>query len=203
MTHHFGSGTLKSREVVDTTELSTTDSSSSSHSHFSFAAFQHRRSPSRTTTDPVQDGPTNKRRSFLRSRSKSPVPPSHSQTLPVRKSHDHPRDVPVHASTIGGRASPSRVAFEDADGAMIERTTSPVPMSPHQRTSSSPSAHNLEFPNRSHTNSHSNSHSSRKSGDYKRLSGTVNHCGRHANDWLFGGFSVRESVGKLWKEEEK
>ncbi|OJD10839.1 hypothetical protein ACJ73_09680 [Blastomyces percursus] len=28
----------------------------------------------------------------------------------------------------------------------------------------------------------------------RRLSGTVNHCGRHANDWLFGGFSVRESV---------
>lgn len=26
----------------------------------------------------------------------------------------------------------------------------------------------------------------------------MNHCGRHANDWLFGGFSVRESVGKLW-----
>jgi hypothetical protein len=35
------------------------------------------------------------------------------------------------------------------------------------------------------------------SSDYKRLSGTVSHCGRHSNDWLFGGFSVRESVGKL------
>jgi hypothetical protein len=34
--------------------------------------------------------------------------------------------------------------------------------------------------------------SSRK--DYRRYSGTVNHCGRHSNDWLFGGFSVRETV---------
>lgn len=38
------------------------------------------------------------------------------------------------------------------------------------------------------------------SGSYtsaKRLSGTVNQRGRHGNDWLFGGFSVRESFGKL------
>jgi hypothetical protein len=34
----------------------------------------------------------------------------------------------------------------------------------------------------------------KSSGDYKRYSGTVNHCGRHSNDWLFGGFSVRETV---------
>ncbi|OQD82832.1 hypothetical protein PENANT_c019G05380 [Penicillium antarcticum] len=34
--------------------------------------------------------------------------------------------------------------------------------------------------------------SSRK--DYRRYSGTVNHYGRHSNDWLFGGFSVRETV---------
>lgn len=32
------------------------------------------------------------------------------------------------------------------------------------------------------------------SGAYRRYSGTVNHCGRHSNDWLFGGFSVRETV---------
>ncbi|KAJ5665840.1 uncharacterized protein N7477_008288 [Penicillium maclennaniae] len=32
------------------------------------------------------------------------------------------------------------------------------------------------------------------SDDYRRLSGTINHCGRHSNDWLFGGFSVRETV---------
>jgi hypothetical protein len=41
----------------------------------------------------------------------------------------------------------------------------------------------------------------KNSDDYRRLSGTINHCGRHSNDWLFGGFSVRETVasglGKL------
>ncbi|KAL1964439.1 hypothetical protein VTN77DRAFT_6997 [Rasamsonia byssochlamydoides] len=30
--------------------------------------------------------------------------------------------------------------------------------------------------------------------DYKRYSGTLNHYGRHSNDWLFGGFSVRDAV---------
>jgi hypothetical protein len=35
----------------------------------------------------------------------------------------------------------------------------------------------------------------RKSGeDYRRYSGTVNHYGRHSNDWLFGGFSLRDTV---------
>ncbi|KAJ5460352.1 uncharacterized protein N7458_001904 [Penicillium daleae] len=34
----------------------------------------------------------------------------------------------------------------------------------------------------------------KSSDDYRRYSGTVNHCGRHSNDWLFGGFSVRETV---------
>jgi hypothetical protein len=34
----------------------------------------------------------------------------------------------------------------------------------------------------------------KNSDDYKRYSGTINHYGRHSNDWLFGGFSVRETV---------
>lgn len=34
----------------------------------------------------------------------------------------------------------------------------------------------------------------KNSDDYRRYSGTVNHCGRHSNDWLFGGFSVRDTV---------
>lgn len=36
-------------------------------------------------------------------------------------------------------------------------------------------------------------HTRKNSDDYKRYSGTVNHYGRHSNDWLFGGFSVRET----------
>ncbi|KAJ6161115.1 hypothetical protein N7470_004511 [Penicillium chermesinum] len=34
----------------------------------------------------------------------------------------------------------------------------------------------------------------RHSDDYRRYTGTVNHYGRHSNDWLFGGFSVRDTV---------
>ncbi|CAL5865825.1 uncharacterized protein PFLUO_LOCUS31 [Penicillium psychrofluorescens] len=45
------------------------------------------------------------------------------------------------------------------------------------------------------------------SDDYRRYSGTVNHFGRHSNDWLFGGFSVRETVRdgfeKLRHHDEK
>ncbi|KAN0069144.1 hypothetical protein V8E54_012773 [Elaphomyces granulatus] len=32
------------------------------------------------------------------------------------------------------------------------------------------------------------------SDDYRRYSGTVNHYGRHSNEWLFNGFSVRDTV---------
>lgn len=34
----------------------------------------------------------------------------------------------------------------------------------------------------------------RSSDDHRRYHGTVNQCGRHTNDWLFGDFSVRETV---------
>lgn len=39
-----------------------------------------------------------------------------------------------------------------------------------------------------------NSHRSTKTSDYRRYNGTVNHYGRHSNDWLFGGFSLRDTV---------
>jgi hypothetical protein len=28
-------------------------------------------------------------------------------------------------------------------------------------------------------------------------------CGRHGDDWLFGGFSVSDSVKKLWERDKK
>jgi hypothetical protein len=37
-------------------------------------------------------------------------------------------------------------------------------------------------------------HSRKSSDDYRRLNGTVSHKGRHSNDWLFGGFSLRDTV---------
>jgi hypothetical protein len=54
----------------------------------------------------------------------------------------------------------------------------------------------------------SDSISNRKaSNDHKRYSGTINHYGRHSNDWLFGGFSVRDSlrdgIDKLLNHDDK
>ncbi|PYI34272.1 hypothetical protein BP00DRAFT_454840 [Aspergillus indologenus CBS 114.80] len=50
-----------------------------------------------------------------------------------------------------------------------------------------------------HTHTHkrtssSSAYSRKSTEDYRRYSGTVNHCGRHSNDWLFGGFSLRDTV---------
>ncbi|KAK2733424.1 hypothetical protein FQN57_002120 [Myotisia sp. PD_48] len=49
---------------------------------------------------------------------------------------------------------------------------------------------------------HSSSSTSRKSSDHKRRSSTLSHYGRHGNDWLFGGYSVRDHVSKLWKDDQ-
>ncbi len=34
----------------------------------------------------------------------------------------------------------------------------------------------------------------------RKTSGTTSHCGRHSNEWLFGGISVRETVKGMWKD---
>ncbi|KAJ5093534.1 hypothetical protein N7456_009395 [Penicillium angulare] len=64
-------------------------------------------------------------------------------------------------------------------------STSPVKMSPEP---SSPQSPKPDFGKRAPTPTRKNS------DDYRRYSGTVNHYGRHSNDWLFGGFSVRDTV---------
>lgn len=52
------------------------------------------------------------------------------------------------------------------------------------------------------------SSSSRRSdkGDKSRRrhsSNTYTECGRHSGEWLFGGFSVSDSVKKLWEKDKK
>ncbi|EEH35814.2 hypothetical protein PAAG_00137 [Paracoccidioides lutzii Pb01] len=74
----------------------------------------------------------------------------------------------------------------------------PTPTSPSTSTAPTPtthSAHKRYSSPYTHTKRKSSGGSSLS--ENRRLSGTVNYCGRHGNDWLFGGFSVRESVGKL------
>ncbi|KAI1926948.1 hypothetical protein LOZ64_000080 [Ophidiomyces ophidiicola] len=43
----------------------------------------------------------------------------------------------------------------------------------------------------------------RSASDHRRLSNTVNYCGRHSNDWLFSGFSIRDSVRGLLRDGER
>ncbi|KAL2863693.1 uncharacterized protein BJX67DRAFT_384391 [Aspergillus lucknowensis] len=64
------------------------------------------------------------------------------------------------------------------------RSTSPVQISPDAsspRFSKPESIKRVSNPTR------------KSSDDYRRYSGTVNHCGRHSNDWLFGGLRYRDS----------
>ncbi|KXG48426.1 uncharacterized protein PGRI_022960 [Penicillium griseofulvum] len=63
-------------------------------------------------------------------------------------------------------------------------STSPTQMS----SMGSPQFPKMDYTKRASTLSRKNS------DDYKRYSGTVSHYGRHSNDWLFGGFSIRETV---------
>lgn len=72
----------------------------------------------------------------------------------------------------------------------IDRVYSPTDMSPT-------SSYHPQRPHMGHRDaSDSTIHSSERSrsDSYKRYSGTINHCGRHSNDWLFGGFSVRDTL---------
>ncbi|KAJ5773839.1 hypothetical protein N7457_008735 [Penicillium paradoxum] len=114
-------------------------------------------------------------------RSKTPapidIPQSHQDSM------SQPRDIP--------RSTTETCYFPDQQ----YTSTSPTQMSP---TMSSPQSPKPDFLKRASTPMRKNS------DDYKRYSGTVNHYGRHSNDWLFGGFSVRGTVrggiDKLRKE---
>ncbi|KAJ9363914.1 hypothetical protein C8Q69DRAFT_507627 [Paecilomyces variotii] len=71
------------------------------------------------------------------------------------------------------------------------RSQSPAPLAIRESTfyEGSPAS-----PHRSRAGKRNSAMSTRGSSDYKRYSGTVNHYGRHSNDWLFGGFSLRDTV---------
>lgn len=105
-------------------------------------------------------------------RSKSPIPID----IPDRREPN--TSDPLHQTM--SRSYPS--ASTSAD--MPRRSASPV-RSPQSPTSPRHSRNQRD--SRSH-------HSRRSSDDYRRYRGTVNHYGRHSNDWLFGGFSLRDTV---------
>lgn len=111
---------------------------------------------------------------LFRSGNKSPTP------IDTPKQHQrqssacasHPRDIP--------RSAPEHSYFDH------HRSQSPDQMSPR--------AASPQSPKQEYTTKHAPTTTRKNSDDYRRYSGTVNHYGRHSNDWLFGGFSVRETV---------
>ncbi|PWY71842.1 hypothetical protein BO83DRAFT_427504 [Aspergillus eucalypticola CBS 122712] len=103
---------------------------------------------------------------FLRSRSHSPTAASiPSNRSSPSASFDIPRSIPANSTP--------------------RRSASPVSTMSPSRASTDDSATNKRV--------HS-THIRRSGHDYRRYSGTVNHYGRHSNDWLFGGFSLRDTV---------
>lgn len=112
---------------------------------------------------------------LFRPGSKSPTP------INIPKSHKRQSsaDVPRHRDDPHSAAGQSYLDHH-------HRSHSPDQMSPQATSPQSPkqeySARRASTPPR------------KNSDDYRRYSGTVNHYGRHSNDWLFGGFSVRETV---------
>ncbi|KAJ5623742.1 hypothetical protein N7510_000051 [Penicillium lagena] len=119
-------------------------------------------------------------------RSKSPTPVNIPDTSSRQSMASQPRDIP--------RSAPKMSYFDDD-----HHSTSPVQMSPDN---SSPRSPKEDFGTKCAPTS-----TRKTSDDYRRYSGTVNHCGRHSNDWLFGGFSVRDTVRdsfeKLRHHDEK
>jgi hypothetical protein len=105
-------------------------------------------------------------------RSKSPAPIDIPKSRSFQDSNiSQAQDIP--------RSNPEPSYFPDHQ----YHSTSPREMSP---TISSPQSPKPDFATKQGATS------VRK--DYRRYTGTVNHYGRHSNDWLFGGFSVRETV---------
>lgn len=105
-------------------------------------------------------------------RSKSPTPiviPKNTSSSMASQPQDIPRSVPAHS-------------YFDQDHQFNGMTgTSP--------DNASPRSFKEDFATKQPPTP-----TRKNSDDYRRYSGTVNHYGRHSNDWLFGGFSVRDTV---------
>ncbi|GAM39976.1 hypothetical protein TCE0_034f11961 [Talaromyces pinophilus] len=123
-------------------------------------------------------------RILTRIRSRSPLPRSSSPSADNKRRRSPP---PLQSSSA---VSTSTSPTSPLSPSSIERTYSPTDMSPT-------SSHHPQRPNMGHRDASSSTIDSSersRSDSYKRYSGTINHYGRHSNDWLFGGFSVRDTL---------
>lgn len=117
-------------------------------------------------------------RILTRIRSRSPLPRSSSPTADKKRRRSPPPLQPSSAASTSP-ISPSSV----------DRVYSPAGMSP-----TSPDSQRPTMGHRDASSSSIDSSERPRSDSYKRYSGTINHYGRHSNDWLFGGFSVRNTL---------
>lgn len=113
--------------------------------------------------------PSSRSRHFY-PRSTSPTPDNDDNNMHHLSSDQSPED--SHNSTS---------QFTD----LTQRASSLDQMSPRSSISSYRSDYRKQ---------HEHTHRSTNTNDYRRYNGTVNHYGRHSNDWLFGGFSLRDTV---------
>ncbi|KAE8557494.1 hypothetical protein TMatcc_004948 [Talaromyces marneffei ATCC 18224] len=118
-------------------------------------------------------------------RSRSPLPRSSSPSSDKKRRRS---PLPLQPSTSA--ASPPTSPAPPLSPSSIDKTYSPREMSPT-------SSHHSQRPGMGHRDVSSGTIDSSqrpRSDSYKRYSGTINHYGRHSNDWLFGGFSVRDTL---------
>ncbi|KKZ62856.1 hypothetical protein EMCG_02790 [[Emmonsia] crescens] len=159
--------------------------------------------PSATKMTTTTTTTTATSRRFFQHRSKSPLP------APIDTSVAGTTTTTTSSSSSKANNSDTTSSSTSTPFTYLHsghRTSSPPPLVASPTSLYSPATTTTPTPTRAMHKRHSNpyGHTKRKSSgggslsDNRRLSGTVNHRGRHANDWLFGGFSVRESVGKLW-----
>ncbi|PWY71708.1 hypothetical protein BO70DRAFT_121344 [Aspergillus heteromorphus CBS 117.55] len=126
-----------------------------------------------------------------------------SNTLKRAFSHSSSTSTSTSSSTTTTTTKPStrkNTRFSRAKRFLRSRSTSPsssldIPRSTpsHPHSTMTPAA----MSPRSSLDSMDHPHTKQSAparDDYRRYSGTVNHYGRHSNDWLFGGFSLRDTV---------
>ncbi|EAW14336.1 uncharacterized protein ACLA_073710 [Aspergillus clavatus NRRL 1] len=150
--------------------LSHTTTSSSSNSSQSDSTFE---APSKSS----HRLSLNASKRVFRPRSKSPSPIS--TELPVNRTR--------RSTSDGYNKSSPRTVPARTHNPFPQHSTSPTAMSPTETISQPSAGHHKR------DNSYS-SQNRRSSDDFRRYNGTVNHYGRHSNDWLFGGFSLRDTV---------
>lgn len=121
-------------------------------------------------------------RILTRIRSRSPLPRSSSPSADKKRRRSPP---PLQPSSAVSTSPTSPLSPSS-----IDRAYSPTEMSP--TSSHHPQRNSMAHRDASSSTIDSSERS--RSDSYKRYSGTINHYGRHSNDWLFGGFSVRDTL---------